>query len=68
MVGSQNGTHGQVRALLSPIGREFLDALHGKVDREFRGTDAERHELKLHGAQAGREGGARGSGRRQPRL
>jgi hypothetical protein len=46
-----------VRELLSPAGREFLDALHGKADREFRGTDAERDKLKLHGARrlAGKE-------------
>ncbi|WP_158743033.1 AAA family ATPase [Acidisphaera sp. L21] len=46
----QGGTLDQVRGLLSPAGREFLDALHGKVDREFQGTDAERDKLKLHGA------------------
>lgn len=46
----QNGTLDQVRGLPSPGGRELLDALHGKVDREFRGTDAERDELKLHSA------------------
>lgn len=38
------------QGLLSPARREFLDALHGKVDREFQGTDAERDKLKLHGA------------------
>ena len=46
----QGGTLDQVRGLLSPAGREFVDALNGKVDREFRGTDAEREQLKLHGA------------------
>ena len=46
----KDGTLDQVRALLSPAGREFLDALHGKVDREFRGIEAEREELKLRGA------------------
>ena len=46
----QGGMLDQVRGLLSPAGREFLDALHGKVDREFRGTDAERDKLKLHSA------------------
>ena len=45
-----DGRFDQVRELLSPAGRELLDALHGKVNREFRGTDAERDELKLHGA------------------
>lgn len=37
------------RGLLSPAGRELVDALGAKIDREFRGTDAERDELKLHG-------------------
>ena len=27
----------------------WWDALGAKIDREFRGTDAERGELKLHG-------------------
>ena len=45
----QGGTLDQVRGLLSPAGRELVDALGAKIDREFRGTDAERHELKLHG-------------------
>lgn len=45
----QGGTLDQVRGLLSPAGREFVDALGAKIDREFRGTDAERDELKLHG-------------------
>jgi Ti-type conjugative transfer relaxase TraA len=45
----QGGTLDQVRGLLSPAGREMVDALGTKVDREFRGTDAERDELKLHG-------------------
>ena len=45
----QGGTLDQVRGLLSPAGRELVDALGAKIDREFRGTDAERDELKLHG-------------------
>ena len=45
----QRGTLDQVRGLLSPAGRELVDALGAKIDREFRGTDAERDELKLHG-------------------
>lgn len=45
----QGGTLDQVRGLLSPGGRELVDALGAKIDREFRGTDAERDELKLHG-------------------
>ena len=45
----QGGTLDQVRELLSPAGRELVDALGAKIDREFRGTDAERDELKLHG-------------------
>ncbi len=45
----QGGTLDQVRGLLSPAGRELVDALGAKIDREFRGTDAERGELKLHG-------------------
>ena len=46
----QGGTLDQVRGLLSPAGRELVDALGAKIDREFRGSDAERDELKLHGA------------------
>ena len=46
----QSGALDQVRGLLSPGGREFVDALHGKVDREFRGSEAERDQLKLHAA------------------
>lgn len=46
----ENGTLDQMRGLLSPAGRALLDALHGKVDREFRGTGAERDKLKLYGA------------------
>lgn len=38
-----------MHGLLSPGGRELVDALGAKIDREFRGTDAEREELKLHG-------------------
>ena len=45
----QGGTLDQVRGLLSPAGRELVDALGVKIDREFRGIDAERGELKLHG-------------------
>lgn len=37
-----------MRGLLSPAGRELVDALGAKIDREFRGTDTERDELKLH--------------------
>jgi Ti-type conjugative transfer relaxase TraA len=44
----QGGTLDQVRGLLSPAGRELVDALGAKIDREFRGIDAERDELKLH--------------------
>jgi len=39
-----------VRGLLSPAGRELVDALGAKIDREFRGTDAERDKLKLYSA------------------
>lgn len=46
----RKGTLDQVRTLLSPSGREFLDALGGKIDREQRGTDAERDKLKLFAA------------------
>ncbi len=46
----QGGTLDQVRGLLSPAGRELVDALGAKIDREFRGTDTECGELKLHGA------------------
>jgi Ti-type conjugative transfer relaxase TraA len=45
----QGGTLDQVRGLLSPAGRELVDALSSKIDREFKGTDAERDKLKLHG-------------------
>ena len=47
----------QVEAPLSPGGRVFLAGLHGKIDREFRGTEAERHQLKRRAARelAGRE-------------
>ncbi len=43
----QRGTLDQVRTVLSPAGREFLDAAGGRIDREVRGDDAERHEAKL---------------------
>ena len=47
----REGTYEQVRALLSPAGRELMDAVGGKIDREMvRLSDAERHEVKLHGA------------------
>ncbi|WP_428391577.1 hypothetical protein [Lichenicoccus sp.] len=47
----RDGTYEQVRALLSPAGREFIDAMGAKIDREMvRLTDAERHQVKLHGA------------------
>jgi Ti-type conjugative transfer relaxase TraA len=51
------GSLPQVEALLSPGGRVFLAGLHGKIDRQFRGTGAERDQLKLHAARelAGRE-------------
>ncbi len=39
----------QVRGLLLPAGRELVDALGAKIDREFRGSEAERDELNLHG-------------------
>ncbi len=43
----QRGTLDQVRTVLSPAGREFLDAAGGRIDREVRGDAAERHEAKL---------------------
>ncbi len=47
----RDGTLDQVRGLLSPAGREFVDAMGAKIDREMvRLTDAERHQVKLHGA------------------
>ena len=47
----RDGTYEQVRGLLSSAGRELVDALGGKIDREMvRLTDAERHQVKLHGA------------------
>lgn len=42
----QGGTLDQVRALLSPAGRELVGALGAKIDREFQGgTDAEREDI-----------------------
>jgi Ti-type conjugative transfer relaxase TraA len=47
----RDGSYDQVRALLSPIGREFIDAMGAKIDRDMlRLTDAERAQVKLHGA------------------
>ncbi len=43
----QRGTLDQVRTVLSPAGRAFLDAAGGRIDREVRGDAAERHEVKL---------------------
>ncbi len=43
----QRGTLDQVRTVLSPAGRAFLDAAGGRIDREVRGDAAERHEAKL---------------------
>jgi len=43
----QRGTLDQVRTVLSPAGREFLDAAGSRIDREVRGDAAERHEIKL---------------------
>ncbi len=46
----QRGTLNQVRGVLSPAGRELLDAMGGKIDREMRGSEAERHQVKLQAA------------------
>lgn len=43
----QRGTLEQVRTVLSPVGRAFLDAAGGRIDREVRGDAAERHKAKL---------------------
>ncbi len=43
----QRGTLEQVRTVLSPSGRAFLDAAGVRIDREVRGDSAERHEAKL---------------------
>lgn len=47
----QGGNLDQVRAVLSPAARDFLDAMGDKIDRDMvRLTDAERAQVKLHGA------------------
>lgn len=47
----QGGNLDQVRAVLSPAGRDFLDAMGDKIDRDMvRLTEAERAQVKLHGA------------------
>jgi len=53
----QNGTLDQMRGLLSPGGREFLDAMGTRIDRELQGSEAERHQAKRQAARelAGRE-------------
>lgn len=47
----QGGNLDQVRAVLSPAARDYLDVLGDKIDRDMvRLTDAERAQVKLHGA------------------